>query len=140
MFFYEVEIGLPIFLYSLAFGIYTIWDAINDPFIGYLSDRPDRMWKKWGKRFPGSLFSNSDNYFLLFHTHASRPFDKMWATFFWFLITMSIFDAFVSLRSTNYNALYPDKFRSASQRTTVSGISMTIQTIAIFLGFIIRFF
>ncbi len=138
VFFYEVEVGLPIFLYSLAFTIFSVWDAINDPFMGFLSDRPNRLWKKWGKRFPWIVFSLIPvviSFFLVFIP--PDPSINVWATFFWFLIIISIYDAFVSLRSTNYNALFPDKFRSASQRTKVSGISMAIQTVAIFSGFIL---
>lgn len=37
--FYFVAVGLDIKLIMLAFILWTIWNAINDPLIGYLSDR-----------------------------------------------------------------------------------------------------
>ncbi len=42
--FYEVQIGLFIGLIALAFILYAIWNAVNDPLIGYIMDR-----KKMGK-------------------------------------------------------------------------------------------
>ncbi len=39
-YYYNVEVGLPIVLLGLAFVIFAIWNAINDPLVGYLTDRP----------------------------------------------------------------------------------------------------
>ncbi len=138
LFFYEVEIGMPIFLFTLGYTIFTVWDAINDPFMGYLSDRPNRLWKRWGRRFPWIIGASLPVYFcFLLIFLPPDPSINVWMTFAWFLIMISLYDTFASLRATNYNALFPDKFRSAEQRTKVSGISMVFQTIALFLAFII---
>ena len=51
-FYYETEIGLDSLLCGLAFVLYAIWNAVNDPLIGYLTDRPFKFTKKWGRRFP----------------------------------------------------------------------------------------
>ncbi len=51
-YYYEVEIGLPVVLLGLAFVIFAIWNMINDPLLGYLTDRPFKFTKKWGMRFP----------------------------------------------------------------------------------------
>ncbi|MHA1513699.1 MAG: MFS transporter, partial [Candidatus Hodarchaeales archaeon] len=37
--FYFAAVGLRIELIMLAFIVWTVWNAINDPLIGYLSDR-----------------------------------------------------------------------------------------------------
>ena len=50
--FYETEIGLSSSLTGIALIIFAIWDATNDPIVGYFSDRPFRFTKKWGRRFP----------------------------------------------------------------------------------------
>lgn len=52
IFFYENEILLPIWMMTLAIIFYTVWDMINDPLIGHISDRNYRFKKRWGKRFP----------------------------------------------------------------------------------------
>ena len=60
-YYYEVELGLATFLVGLSFVIYAIWNMINDPLIGYLTDKPMRWSKKYGMRTPwvliGAIFS-----------------------------------------------------------------------------------
>ena len=51
-FFYETEVGLYVWLLVLGYVIYALWNSFNDPLIGYIFDRPNFLWKKWGKRFP----------------------------------------------------------------------------------------
>ncbi|MFW9947428.1 MAG: MFS transporter [Candidatus Odinarchaeota archaeon] len=45
-FFYERTIGLQTELVFLAFIIYAIWNAINDPIVGYVTNRPFKFTKK----------------------------------------------------------------------------------------------
>ena len=54
-FYYEPEIGLATWLTGLGYIIFAIWNAINDPLIGYLLDRPFKFTRKWGQRFLGFL-------------------------------------------------------------------------------------
>ena len=54
-YFYEVVVGLPIVLLGFAFVIYAVWNMINDPLAGYLTDRPMRWTDKWGVRRPWIL-------------------------------------------------------------------------------------
>lgn len=56
-YFYEVEIGLPIDLVGISFVIYAIWSMINYPLLGYLTDRPIPLMKKWGMRAPWIMIS-----------------------------------------------------------------------------------
>ncbi|GAJ17515.1 unnamed protein product, partial [marine sediment metagenome] len=37
--FYFVAIGLPVYYIMTAFIIWAIWNAINDPIVGHISDR-----------------------------------------------------------------------------------------------------
>lgn len=50
--FYETEVGLGSSLTGVALIVFAVWDATNDPIVGYFSDRPFRFTKKWGRRFP----------------------------------------------------------------------------------------
>jgi GPH family glycoside/pentoside/hexuronide:cation symporter len=54
-FYYEVEIGLNVWLIGLGLVLFAIYNAINDPLVGYLTDRPFKFTEKWGRRFPWIL-------------------------------------------------------------------------------------
>ena len=51
-FFYEAELGLSSILAGLGIAWYAIYDAVNDPLVGYLTDRTFKWTSKWGRRFP----------------------------------------------------------------------------------------
>ncbi len=136
--FYETNVGLSIGLIGLGYSLYTIWDAFNEPFSGYLSDRPNRLWKRWGKRFPWILFSTipiSLSFFLIFIP--PDPKVNEWATFFWFLIILCLYDGIYSIWVLNYNALLPDKFRSDKERTKASGLRVPFHVGGLLIGLIL---
>ena len=51
-FFYLERLGLSAALYALARTVYALWDAVNDPLFGHLSDRTKTP---WGRRRPWLL-------------------------------------------------------------------------------------
>ena len=46
-FFYEAELGLSSLLAGMGILIYAVYDAFNDPLVGWLTDRPFKFTKKW---------------------------------------------------------------------------------------------
>ena len=51
-YYYQVELGLPVVLLGIAYVIFVVWNMINDPLIGYLTDRPFKWSKRFGFRAP----------------------------------------------------------------------------------------
>jgi len=45
-FYYEAIIGLNAWLISIALALAFVWDALNNPLIGYLTDRNTKFTKK----------------------------------------------------------------------------------------------
>jgi GPH family glycoside/pentoside/hexuronide:cation symporter len=137
--FYENELLLPVVMVFLAYIIYAIWNMLNDPIIGFFSDRPNRFWKKWGRRFPWIIMGTLPwplVYVLVFVSPTVNE-AGVWFVFFWLVITICMFDGFYSAWNTNYYAFFPDKYRSHEERTKVAGIGTAIGQIGIALGFII---
>jgi len=100
--FYIRIVGINPLLWSVCMLIYLIWNAVNDPIFGFLSDR---TYTKYGRRVPylilcGPLLSIS---FVLLY---SSPINnQQWVYFIWLLITMLFYDTFFTLVSINFNSL-----------------------------------
>ena len=45
-FYYEVVVGLDVILAAIAYVLYSIWNAINDPLLGYLCEKAHMPWEK----------------------------------------------------------------------------------------------
>lgn len=145
-FYYEAVLGLSGYLIFLAMSIFTVYDAINDPLIGFLIDRNFKWTKKWGRRFPWILIGIFPWCFSLYLIYSAPNVDASTnplPVFLWLLMSLLIFDTFNTLVGINIMALRPDKFRSEQERRNLAGyftpLSMVAQIIAmlvppLFLG------
>ena len=118
-FFYETEVLLGLWYIVLANIIFAIWNAVNDPLLGYLTDRPFRFTRKWGKRFPWIMASGIPifiTYILLFSPPNIDPQENALILFFWLLIVLCISDTLFSIWQVHLLGLYPDKFRTDKDR------------------------
>ena len=52
--FYTAAAGLPAWMAGLVLMLARLWDAVNDPFVGWLSDRTR---SRWGPRLPWIVWS-----------------------------------------------------------------------------------
>ncbi|TFG15729.1 MAG: MFS transporter [Promethearchaeota archaeon] len=139
-FFYEAEVGLNIVLVGIAFVIYAVWNAVNDPLIGYLTNRPFKFTKRWGRRFPWILIGGllwTISYFLLFAPPDIDPVAGEWILFGWLVFALCLFDTFCSLFWVNYTSLTPDKFRSPEERRTSNGMNIVIGSLGTVSGAIV---
>ena len=137
IFFYEAEVGLNIWLIGLAYTIYMIWDAFNDPLVGYLTDRPFKWTKKRGRRFPWMMIAYIPwliSFILIFAPPSS---DSQWILFGWLAFTLCLYDFLESIFTVNFFALYPDKFRDKDERVSVSGFIVYLGFFGIIGAFII---
>ena len=135
-YFYERELGLNVWLVGIGFFFYAIYNAVNDPIVGYLTNRPFKFTKKLGRRFPWIIMGGIPfilSYILIF----TPPSLNEWALFAWLIISMCIFDTFASIFWVNFSALFPDKFRSVKERRTASGLAIPVGLVGVALGAIL---
>ena len=133
-YFYEVEIGLASWMTGLGLVIYALWDALNDPLIGYICDKPSRFTKKWGRRFPWMILGYIPmlvSFFLIFTPPNVNAQQQPWIIFGWLVFTLCIFDTFETLFSNNFFGLFPDKFRENDERVKASGIYVYLGLIGV---------
>ena len=128
-FFYETEVGLYVWLVTAAISIYAMWNAINDPLLGYLFDRPNRLWSRYGKRFPLIMIGLIPWFLtivLILSPPNVDPVDDAFIIFFWMIGTTCLYDTFYSLVQNNHYSLFPDKFRLDNDRRLAGGIGLIL--------------
>ena len=118
--FYFTVIEIPTVLMLTAYILWGIWNAINDPFLGALSERT-KYRGKWGKRrfyLLISIIPLCIMMVLLFFVPFST--DGKIVEFFYFLITIVVFEFFYTLFDVNVNALFPEMFPTEKKRAATN--------------------
>lgn len=141
-YYYEVEIGLPVVMLGLAFIIFAVWNMINDPLLGYLTDRPFKWSRRWGYRAPWMVIGAIPYlicwWFLFAAPEALINLSDPWPIFWYFVILACLFDTFYSLFSIHISAGYIVQFRTDAERRRASAINATIPIIlALLISFTI---
>jgi len=140
-YFYVRTIGVQPLIIGTAVVIYAIWNAVNDPLVGYLTNKPFKFTRKWGRRFPWIMIGGVIylfSYLLVFSPRLFLPDvdpqSGAWIFFIWFIASTCLFDTFNSVFFVNFSALFPDKFRSVNERRKATGIQTPIGIIGVALG------
>ncbi|TFF90371.1 MAG: MFS transporter [Promethearchaeota archaeon] len=134
-YFYEVEIGLPVALVGVAFIIFAIWNMINDPLLGYLTDKPLKWTRKWGMRAPWIVISSFPIlicYFFIFTPPEAAKEDVLFI-FLYMVIITCLFDTFFSIYNDHLYGGFTNHFRTEYDRRKAFTI------IALLAGFGVTF-
>lgn len=119
VFFYTDQLGLAASWVALARSINAVWDTLNDPLFGYLSDRTQHA---RGRRWPWLRFG------LPLYVLCSLP---LWwvpaglqglGLFIYFLIFLLVFEALASLVYLNFNALFPALYPEEDTRVRANAL------------------
>ncbi len=139
LYYYEVELGLSIALVGLSFVIYAIWNMVNDPLVGFLTDKPMRWSKRFGLRTPWIIISGIlliiSYYFLYAVPDVGDVKSNPWPLFWYMVIMTCIFDTFFSIYSSHYLGGFANIFRSKEERRRGS---MIMGLVTLFSGVFIR--
>jgi GPH family glycoside/pentoside/hexuronide:cation symporter len=147
-FFYERALGLNSILTMGGYIIFALWNAVNDPLIGHLTDRPFKFTKKWGRRFPWVYVGGIPwiaSYILIFAppiiypSFSYGPFaiSGQWILFTWLIFSTCLYDTFASIFNVSFYSIFPDKFRTGRERRNASTISTQIAAIGTACGAIL---
>ena len=139
-FYYENVIGLNVIYTGIGYIIFAIWNAVNDPLIGFLTDRPFKFTKKWGRRLPWVIIGGIlwiFSYLLLFTPPDVDPNSGALILFVWLVVMTCVYDTFASLFGVNFYSIFPDKFRGDSERRTASTLSTLVAALGTATGSII---
>jgi GPH family glycoside/pentoside/hexuronide:cation symporter len=99
-----------------------IWDAINDPIVGVMSDRTQS--KKWGRRYPWML-GGAIPFAITFMLQWVKP-DLDGMSLFWFYVVMGIlFNTAYTSVNLPYTALTPEMTQDYNERTSLNSFRFT---------------
>ena len=132
--FYIVDVmNLPATWFATFWFFYTIYNAFNNPLLGYFSDRTK---SRWGRRIPYVLFGGLP-YAVAFALLFTAPFDgrdNPVGLLIYFGIAIIAWEALYTAIATGYYGLLPEMFPGYRERTDVAAKMNIFQTIALVLG------
>ncbi|HME52188.1 MAG TPA: MFS transporter [Candidatus Lokiarchaeia archaeon] len=142
-FFYEAVIGLNTILAALAYTIWNIWNAVNDPLVGYMMEHHKFFWeKKWGYRRMPFLISCGILWLVCYLTIFLvplnwNPVSDQWLIFAYYVTILVVYDLVNTLYDVNAVSLFPDKFTGLNERRSVTGFGTTLGIVGLVLAAII---
>ncbi|MFX1355532.1 MAG: MFS transporter, partial [Promethearchaeota archaeon] len=115
--FYIEMIKINPLMWVLAWIIYFIWNALNDPIFGHISDKTRT---KYGRRIPylmlcGPLLSISFICIYFVPTYSSDL-----VKFFWLLISLLIYDSFFTMVSLCFSSLLAELSINPEERAIIN--------------------
>jgi GPH family glycoside/pentoside/hexuronide:cation symporter len=134
--FYFAVVGLDVILISLGFLIWSIWNAINDPILGYFSDRTHT---RWGRRLPWIMISFipiAIIFFLLFTPPITIGINDPLINFIYFIVIIIVFELFFTMYDINLIAIFPEVFITMEERTKANNIRQSLAIIGLIIAFI----
>ncbi len=113
--------------------IYALYNAINNPLIGYLSDRTR---SRWGRRIPYIRFGFLPQ-LIVFVLLFMAPFDGQnspVALLVYYTALLVLLDTFGSAVGMGYFSLLPEMFRTYQERADVAMRMNMVQTVGLLIG------
>jgi len=116
LYFYEVEVGLAIEYVILAGIIFAVWNMVNDPLLGYLTERPLKWTRKYGFRAPWVVITAFPILIVYFFIWIPPEGASQMTIFLWFIIVTCLFDTFFSIFNDHVYGGYTNQFPSEYER------------------------
>jgi GPH family glycoside/pentoside/hexuronide:cation symporter len=132
--FYQDYLGVAARWIALASAIYAVWNALNDPIFGYITDSTR---SKRGRRIPYMRFTAPflALTFILVWLAPTGAGDR--TLFVWMLVAMLLYDTCYTIIGLVYSALLPEVTESEAERTGLQISASLFGLLGMILGFII---
>lgn len=132
--FYQDYLGLSARWIGLASLVYMIWNAINDPLFGYITDNTR---SKLGRRIPYMRFTAPFLALTFILIWFAPPTAGQNVIFWWMLITMLLYDTAYTIIGLVYSSLLPEVTESDNERNDLQISAALFGLFGTLLGFVI---
>lgn len=132
--FYQDYLGLAAKWIATASFIYAIWNALNDPLFGYITDSTR---SRWGRRIPYMRFTAPFLALTFVLVWFAPPKAGQEALFWWMLVSMLLYDTCYTIIGLAYSALLPEVSESDAERNGLQISASLFGLLGMILGFLI---
>ncbi len=127
LFFLVSVVGLRAELAGVVILVGRIWDSINDPLVGMLSDR---VHTRWGRRRPFLLYGAVPFGLFFFLLFVIPPIEsEFWLAIYYGLVYL-MFDTTFTILNVPYIALTPELTEDYDERSSLAGWRIAIAILA----------
>ncbi|BAY95445.1 MULTISPECIES: MFS transporter [unclassified Tolypothrix] len=114
--------GIPAGLAGSILMVGKIWDAVNDPFVGFLTDKTKS--RRWGRRLPWLLYGAIPFGVFFFLQWIVPPF-SVWGKFWYYVVIGLISQVFYTVVNLPYTAMTPELTQDYDERTSLNSFRFT---------------
>ncbi|MHA1274985.1 MAG: MFS transporter [Promethearchaeota archaeon] len=139
--FYIKIVQIDPLLWGLAWILYFIWNSVNDPLIGYLSDRTRT---RFGRRVPYLMISTpliAVGFILMFFPPILDPTlpSSQIIYFFWLFLSLMVYDTFYTILGLCSGALISELTIEPEERASLNFFGAVGGGLGMVLTFIVPF-
>lgn len=125
--FLTTVVGIEAGLAGIVLIVGRIWDGVNDPLVGMLSDR---LRTRWGRRRPFLLFGAIPFGLTFFFMFWVPPIESTVGLIVYYSVVFLVFDTLYTLVNVPYSALTPELTEDYDERSSLSGWRMATSIFA----------
>ncbi len=135
IYFYVDQLKAPPVGLGAIMTLYGLWNAFNDPMLGYLSDRTQT---RWGRRIPyivAGIIPLAVSYALLWAPPAQLVArSDRGGLLLYFAVAVFLYDLFYTMVVLNWTSLFPEMFPTLRERASVSAMRQVFGLVGAMLG------
>ena len=128
--YYFAVIGIDIVLMWLAYMIWGLWNAFNDPMLGALSDR--KKYGRLGKRKFFIIISLIPLALMMIFLFTAPSLIE----FYYFIVIIMIFEFIYTLFDVNVKSLFPEMWPNEKERTSANLVLRLLTIVALLFAMV----